>query len=68
MKDVIVVKVLHFSHWASNKTRLNIDTGFDQLLWPYTVMQVKLSWQKRSHTHSQSWILVEIKSKTFVKM
>lgn len=37
MKDVIVVKVLHFSHWASNKTRLNIDTGFDQLLWPYTL-------------------------------
>lgn len=47
MKDVIVVKVLHFSHWASNKTRLNIDTEFDQLLWPHTVRQVKLSWQKK---------------------
>lgn len=53
-RDGIVVTVLHFSHWASCKTRLNIGKDFDQLLWTYTVGQVKLSWQKKMmDTHLQ---------------
>jgi len=47
MRDGIVVGVLHFSYWATNKTRLDIDKDFDQLLWTYTVGQVKLSHLKK---------------------
>lgn len=47
-KDGIVVRVLHFSHWATSKTRLNIGKDFDQLLWTYTVGQVKLYWQNKN--------------------
>lgn len=47
-KDAIVVRVLHFSHWATSKTRLNIGKDLDQLLWTYTVEQVKLSGRKKT--------------------
>lgn len=45
-KDGIVVRVLHFSFWATSKTRLNVGKDFDQLSWTSSVGQVKLSWQK----------------------
>lgn len=40
-RDGIVVRVLHFSHWATSKTRLNDGKDFDQLLGICTVGQVK---------------------------
>lgn len=49
-KDGIVVWALHFSHWATSKTRLNIGKDLDQLLWTYIVGEVKLPWQNNNET------------------
>lgn len=45
-RDGIVFRVLHFSHWATRKTRLDVGKDFDQLLGAVTVGQVKLSCQE----------------------